>query len=417
MIAASGSRSGKTVLTAALARRWSNQGKRVQVFKIGPDFLDSMILELGSRRTVYNLDLWMMGQDHCQQLLSGAARDNDIILVESLMGLHDNQPSSAELAGLFGIPVTLVLNVAKYAQTAAAIAEGMANYGAGAEITEVVGNLVGSDNHHRLMGESIGELYSGSVRRDDRLVLPERHLGLVQAGEIRGLDKMLDDAAQALDEYEIHISPKSVDFECRDAPSLPKTLEGKTIAIARDAAFSFIYTANTELLKAMGAGLVYFSPLANDALPECDALWVPGGYPELHLEALTHSDRTRKSIISHQKSAKPILAECGGMMYLCDRITAVNGKTGKGCGLLDAKCVMHKRFQGLGPEMVDYGNGVIRGHTFHHSTVLTDIRPSTGALRQNGSEGEAVYRSGRSTMSYLHHYFPSNPLASVKLIY
>ena len=244
MIAAPASGQGKTVLTAAMARRFVNQGKTVRVFKIGPDYLDPTILELASRQRVYNLDLWMMGESHCRDLLARAAAANDIILVESLMGLHDNNPDNMQLARRFGLPVTLVMNVAKYAQTAAAIVEGLKNYRIEqaqgqteenqegnqeenqerdqernqeenqnqAKITAVIGNCVGSDNHDRLLRESVGEDYAGSIRRDERMELPYRHLGLVQAADIEGLDRQLDLAARALDEFGIDVPLRQVGF-------------------------------------------------------------------------------------------------------------------------------------------------------------------------------------------------------------
>ena len=309
-----------------------------------------------------------------------------------------------------------LLNVAKYAQTAAAIVEGMKDYGAGSDVSSVVGNLVGSDNHHRLMEESIGNHYAGSMRRDDRMILPERHLGLVQADELAGLDEILDRVALALDEFALDIPLQPAEFEEPDAELPPRLLENTTIAIARDAAFGFIYVANIDLLEAMGAKLVFFSPLANQAVPDCDGLWIPGGYPELHLDALDHASITRESIIAHHSAGKPLLAECGGMMYLTRQITAANGSSGRGCGLLEAECELKQKFQGLGLQRVDYGEGEVRGHAFHHSKLDCRTAPVTHAIRQDGAIGEPVFRSGRTTMTYLHHYFPTCPTTIAGLL-
>jgi len=416
LVAAPASGQGKTIFCAALARKWKNEGRRVQLFKIGPDYLDPTILEQASGQPVYNIDLWIMGEQHCRRLLAEAASRNDIVLVESLMGLHDNSPSNAQLARLFNLPVTLIVDAAKFAQTTAAILEGLSQYGIGADIEAVVGNKIGSDNHDQLLRETIGSKYAGSIRRDPRLLVPERHLGLVQATDIDGLDRRLDLAAEALAEFDVSIPLSPVVFEKpAEDTATDQLLRGKTIAIARDAAFSFIYPVNIEILESMGARLVYFSPLANDQVPQCDALWLPGGYPELHLAELAEADATRASIISHHQSQKPVLAECGGMMYLCNSITDRHGTTVEACGLFDAKCEMRSRFQSVGLQAVDYGQGEIRGHSLHHSSLITEVRVETYSTRQNGNQGEAVYRLNNMTLSYMHHYFTSSPSATAAL--
>ncbi len=442
MIAAPASGQGKTVLTAAMARRFVNQGKTVRVFKIGPDYLDPTILELASRQRVYNLDLWMMGESHCRDLLARAAAANDIILVESLMGLHDNNPDNMQLARRFGLPVTLVMNVAKYAQTAAAIVEGLKNYRTEqaqgqteenqeenqegnqeenqnqAKITAVIGNCVGSDNHDRLLRESVGEDYAGSIRRDERMELPHRHLGLVQAADIEGLDRQLDHAARALDEFGIDVPLRQVGFRAVRQIQPPALLAGRTIAVACDAGFSFIYPENISLLESLGACIVYFSPLNDEPLPRCDAVWLPGGYPELHLQKLSGAQRVKSRLHEHHRIGKPILAECGGMMAACHAITGKDGETGAGFGLFDSTCTLRGKFQSVGLQKIDYGYGEIRGHSFHHST-LEPIDPDRVAdgfgQKQDGGQGEAFWQSGKLTLTWLHHYFPSNPQAIAAL--
>ena len=416
MIAAPGSAQGKTAVTAALARHFKNQGKKVQVFKIGPDYLDPMILELASGQTVYNLDLWMMGLSHCRQLLCEAAKNNDVILLESLMGLHDNRPSNAQLARQLGLPITLVINVAKFAQTAAAIVDGMAQYGGGSNISGVIGNCVGSENHHRLLCESMGPNYIGSIRRDERMVLPHRHLGLVPSAEQQGLDSQLDAMAEAIQEYEIGMTLSNVLFSVGEKQSHSKLLKGQIIAIAKDAAFSFIYPANIDLLNALGAEIVFFSPLNNDPLPHCDALWFPGGYPELYADQISQANQTREHVLQHHQSKKPILAECGGMMVMCDFIVGLEGQKIIGFGLFQAHCTMAKRFQSIGLQSVNYGAGELRAHSFHHSILHTDIVLSGKGTKQDGEvSGEPFYIFNGMTLTYLHHYFPSNPAAAAAL--
>ncbi len=416
LIAAPASRHGKTIITAGLARRYKNMGKRVRVFKIGPDFLDPTILQIASGHPVYNLDLWMMGQDHCRQLLFEGARQSDVLLVESLMGLHDNEPSSAQLANLFGLPVTLVMNVAKFAQTASALLHGLESYGCTPRIQQVIGNRVGSDNHHRLMVEALGDRYAGSVRREDVFALPERHLGLVSAGELAQLDDQLDGIAQCLDDFKLDCVLQEVSFKGKPTEEITRgNLHGRKIAVAKDAAFSFIYPANIDFLCQRGASVEYFSPLGNESVPECDALWMPGGYPELHMAEIAAANQTRDSLLAFQKSGRPILAECGGMMALAQSITSKDGNIGNGFGLIDAHCRMLGRFQSIGLQSVDYGFGQIRGHGFHHSSMQSKLHESLFATKQNGDQGEAIYRVGNSILTYLHHYFPSHPDAAERL--
>lgn len=423
LIAAPSSGQGKTIFCAAFARQLRNQGLRVQVFKLGPDYLDPTIHQVASGNVVYNLDLWVMGEQHCFELLTKASAQNDVILLEGLMGLHDNQPSNAKLCQLFGLSITLILDVAKFAQTAAAIVSGMRLYDVGANITGVIGNKVGSDNHALLLLDAIGDCYAGSIRRDSRFEIAQRHLGLVQAGDISNLDKQLDRAADALDEFEIAVPLTNISFSSFSSDSKKlnnvRLLEGKIIAIARDAAFSFIYPMNQQVLEDAGAQLSYFSPLENEAVPKCDALWIPGGYPELHLNALSNANQTQTSIFDHHRQNKPILAECGGMMYLCDSILNAAGDYAKTCGILNANCEMETRFQSVGLQSVNYGQGEIRGHSFHHSKISpslnSNMTPEIYAICQDGRQGEAVYKNGNCRLSYMHHYFASNIKACVSL--
>ena len=423
LIAAPSSGQGKTMFCAAFARQLRNKGLCVQVFKLGLDYLDPTIHEVASGKVVYNLDLWVMGEQHCLELLRKASVDNDVILVESMLGLHDNQPSNAQLSQIFSLPITLILDVAKLSQTAAAIVSGMRLYDRGAKITAVIGNKVGSDNHDLLMSDAIGDCYAGSIRSDSRFEIVQRHLGLVQAGDIKNLDKQLYEAADALDEFEISVPLTNITF-LSSSLSLKKLntdrlLEGKKIAIARDAAFSFIYPMNQQVLEEAGAKLSYFSPLGNEVVPECDALWIPGGYPELHLDLLSNADQTKKSILGHHRQTKPILAECGGMMYLCNSIFNTAGEYGETCGILNASCEMKTRFQSVGLQGVDYGKGEIRGHSFHYSKIVSSLGSNMMleiyATRQDGCRGEAVYRNGNTRLSYMHHYFASNIEASAFL--
>ncbi len=199
---------------------------------------------------------------------------------------------------------------------------------------------------------------------------------------------------------------------------LPSLL-GKTIAVARDAAFCFIYAANLDCLRDLEADLVFFSPLADAALPVCDALWIPGGYPELHAQALAINTSLRYSLAQHIANGKPVWAECGGMMALFDSLVQVDGQRVPLWGLLPGEVTMHKRLSALGPQQLALASGTLRGHTFHYSTTTTALEPvartSRPAVLPTVGEGEALWQHGSVRASYFHAWFASCPQAVVEL--
>ena len=409
LVAAPASGQGKTLVTAALARRHRLAGRRVRVFKTGPDFLDPMILERASGQPVHQLDLFMAGETHCRQLLFEAAERSELILIEGVMGLFDGQPSSADLAALFSIPVLAVINASAMAQTFGAIALGLASYRKDVPFAGMLANRVAGERHAQMLKDALPPSlhWAGFLPRQEAMALPERHLGLVQASEISDLDARIDLAAESL-QIDLEL-PQAVAFSPGEFLQPAKFLDGVRIAIARDAAFSFIYPANLELLAAMGAQVRFFSPIADAQLPDCDALWLPGGYPELHLDGLAANGAMRQAIRAHFAAGRPILAECGGMLYLAETLTDVRGKRADMVGLLPARVTMQPRLVALGLQAVEMSGGVMRGHTFHHSRLETALVPAARASNPRGGDGEAVYRVGNLTASYVHFYFPSNP--------
>ncbi len=415
LIAAPASNQGKTTITAAMARLHSNLGRRVRVFKAGPDFLDPMIHEKASRQPVLSLDLWMVGEQRCRELLYEAAQCNDLIIIECGMGLYDGTPSSADLARLFGVPVLAVIDARSMAQTFGALAYGLAHYQQDLPFAGVLANRVGSDNHNQMLSSSLHEgiRYFGGVPRDERMQLPSRHLGLVQASEVSELEQMLEQGAAVLQEAGITELPEAVTFEIPEIRwSCEQSLNGVRIGIANDEAFSFIYPANRTCLHEMGAELVDFSPLHDDAVPDVDGLWLPGGYPELHIGALANNHKMLASIRNFVAEDKPLLAECGGMLYLT-RILSRDDEQGELCGVLPVVARLEKRLQGLGLQWVDWPEGTLRGHTFHHSSMDTEgLVEWRRCIRQkNGLEGEWFYEQGSVRASYLHLYFESSPSA------
>ncbi|HQS97279.1 MAG: cobyrinic acid a,c-diamide synthase [Novosphingobium sp. 17-62-19] len=412
MISAPASGQGKTTVTAALARRHVQAGRRVRVFKCGPDFLDPMILERASGAPVYQLDLFMCGESECRRLLHEAAKEADLILVEGVMGLFDGKPSAADLAARFGLPVLAVIDGSAMAQTFGALAHGLASYRSDVRVVAALGNRVRSERHAQMLAESLpdGLQWVGTLPPDEEAALPERHLGLVQAAEVADLDNRIDRAAASLSDAALWL-PDSVPFFA-EGPQVPqKHLDGHRIAVARDAAFGFIYPANIACLEAMGAQVCYFSPLADAGLPECDALWLPGGYPELHLRPLSENRAMKTAIKAHHAAGKAILAECGGMLYCLDTLD-----DGKGCalpmlGLMPGSATIQPRLAALGLQALDLPEGTLRGHTFHYSRLNTALAPQWRARSPEGAIGESMFRHGPLWASYVHGYFPSASVA------
>jgi cobyrinic acid a,c-diamide synthase len=432
LISAPASGQGKTTITAAIARHARNTGKTVRVFKTGPDFLDPMILERASGHPVYQLDLFMGGLMHCRALLAQAAAEADLILVEGVMGLFDGEPSSADLAHALGLPVLAVMDASSMAQTFGALALGLQRYRPDLRFAGVVANRVGSAAHAQMIEKSLpaGLDLVAAVPRHTELSLPERHLGLVQALELPDLDAQLDAWAahwgQALHNVQ-KVQGGGFEFESVefyvDEPPEPRTpplLQGRRIAVAQDAAFSFIYPANLDCLRELGAEVRLFAPLQGQALPECDALWLPGGYPELHAQALREHPSFYRDLRTHVQAGKPLLAECGGMLCLLEQLIDAEGQSHAMAGLLPGSARLQKRLAALGLQAIAWPGRapeqqpehLLRGHTFHYSVMDSPLSPIAHASNPNaGRASEALFDHGSVRASYIHHYFPSNPAA------
>ncbi|WP_138515299.1 cobyrinate a,c-diamide synthase [Rhodoferax bucti] len=474
LITAPSSGQGKTTVTSALARLHARQGRRVRVFKCGPDFLDPYWHQLASGAPVYQLDLWMTGDADCRQRLWQAAQEADLILVEGVMGLFDGDPSAADLAQRFGLPVMAVMDSGSMAGTFGALAYGLQTFRPGLRWAGALANRVATERHAAMLQRSLrsDSPWLGAVMRNAAMTLPERHLGLTVASEVADAQARLDAAADALANTPLgkmslqDLQLWSVEFEVLKTGQAPEralkgeaaertaqveeepaqragdteqgaqplrptahtspnqtttspNLKSKTIAVARDTAFCFIYTANLECLQALGAKLVFFSPLADSTLPACDAVWIPGGYPELHASTLAANIALRDSLAAHVQAGKPVWAECGGMMALFESITTTDGARHTLWGLLPGDVTMHKRLSALGPQQLKLQSGTLRGHTFHYSTSASPLVPVTRTARPDHDPmqdaGEALWQQGSVRASYFHAWFPSCPEAVVEL--
>ena len=454
LVAAPASGQGKTTVACALARLHARQGRTVRAFKCGPDFLDPHWLALASGAPVHQLDLWMTGEGDCRSRLAAAASEADLIIVEGVMGLFDGNPSAADLAQRFDLPVLAVVDASAMAGTFGALAFGLQHFRPGLRWAGVLANRVASERHADMLRDGLREPehWLGAVMHDPAMRLPERHLGLTVASEVMDAMQRLDAAADALAATPLgqmslaQLSRWDVRFQgapteegslVTAVPDAPKSgasasplgpiapfdlsgpLSGTTVAIARDAAFCFIYAANLDCLQALGARLVFFSPLADAGLPACDAVWLPGGYPELNVARLAGNSAMRESLAAHVAQHKPVWAECGGMMVLFDQITLVDGTVHAQWGLLPGKVTMQKRLAALGPQQLSWNGNTLRGHTFHYSTCATPLLPVGRTARPGtapaSAAGEALFELGSVRASYFHAWFASSAQATVAL--
>jgi cobyrinic acid a,c-diamide synthase len=440
LIAAPASGQGKTTVTAALARLHARQGRRVRVFKCGPDFLDPHWHQLASGAPVHQLDLWMTGQADCARRLHAAAQEADLLLIEGVMGLFDGDPSAADLAQRFGVPVLAVVDASAMAGTFGALAFGLQHYRPGLPWAGVLANRVGSTRHADMLRNGLHDAsdWMGALMRvpsgtatgagkAGAALLPERHLGLVAAHELADSLERLDAAADALAATPLGqmtaggLQRWAVDFPApAQVAAVPPLLAGRTVAVGRDAAFCFIYAANVQCLEQMGARVVFFSPLHDAALPDCDAVWLPGGYPELHAAQIAANTGMQASLCAHVAAGKALWAECGGMMALFESITLGDGSTVPLWGLLPGRVTMQKRLAALGPQQLDVAGHTLRGHTFHYSTSDSSApvvaRTSRPGEAQAPDAGEALHQQGSVHASYFHAWFPSSPKAVAHLL-
>jgi cobyrinic acid a,c-diamide synthase len=432
LITAPASNQGKTMLTAALARYHAKSGLRVKVFKVGPDFLDPMMLQIASGNVVDQLDLWMVGEERCRAQLFDAACNFDLILIEGVMGLFDGTPSTADLAECFNLPIVAVIDASGMGETIAALAKGLEGFRPSLNFYGILANKVASDKHASIIEKAMlyerevcqGESFSsrpaflGSLRRQDSFTLPSRHLGLVQASELDDLEHQLNSACEVIASTWLSQLPPATVFYPATLERCEPLLLGKKIAVARDKAFSFIYPANLQLLEEMGATLSFFSPLEDERFESCDCVYLPGGYPELYLDWLSNSRRVVSALNDHIENGGRIYAECGGMLYLLDSLSNLVGAEFSMAGLMPGKGIMRKRLSALGHQYLEGEQGEIRGHTFHYSELSTELEAAEHARAKfDNRRGEAVYHHGNITASYLHLYFPSNPKATIALLF
>jgi cobyrinic acid a,c-diamide synthase len=428
LIGAPRSGSGKTTVTLGLQRALMRRGLRVRGLKCGPDYIDPAFHAAATGSPSANLDSFAMPGSLLAHIVVEAAQASDIIVTEGSMGLFDGvrqaigqSGASADIAALFGWPVILVIDVSGQAQSAAAIALGFMQFDSRIKIAGVILNKVASERHRRLVAagmEAIGLKVFGALPREAGLILPERHLGLVQAGETADLHARLDALAQAV-EQAVDLdaiiaaagATKLSDAEAH--PTLPPP--GQRIALAQDEAFSFVYAHVKAGWRAQGAELFSFSPLADEPPPkDCDVCWLPGGYPELHAGRLAAARRFCEGLTRFAET-KPVHGECGGYMVLGETLDDADGQTHPMLGLLPVRTSFAKRKMTLGYRVARLSaDGILGaagtkliGHEFHYASVTSALPDETTAFaRSADSEGRDLgfsgHRRGTVSGSFFH---------------
>ncbi len=415
IVAAPSSGSGKTTVTLGLLRALKNAGHNVASAKAGPDYIDPQFHAAATGKPCYNLDLWAMGAEACLARL--AETQADITIIEGVMGLFDGPDgapgSTADLATALDLPVLLVIDCAHQAQSIAALVEGFRNHRKDVQIVALFLNRVKSDRHLDLLRRSLGGLdlpIIGVLRHSDSHHLPSRHLGLVQVMENQGLETFLETIASSVARETKLDNLLQIAIDASNQPeSYPNPLPplGQKMAIAQDEAFAFAYPHLLMDWQKQGANLNFFSPLNNEAPDsQADAIFLPGGYPELHADKLAANSTFLQGL---RKSKALIYGECGGYMVLGDELIDADGTSHKMAGLLPVTTSFKTRKLSLGYRQLHPINGPwtgnLRGHEFHYSTITkqTTTNPLFAAKDAAGNElGTIGQRLGNVMGSYAH---------------
>ena len=419
VIGAPRSGSGKTVITLGLLAALRRAGIVVAPAKTGPDYIDPAFLGRAALRDAINLDPWSMSSSQLKALAATQSTGADLLLIEGVMGLFDgaadNTGSTADLAELLELPVILVVDSERQSQSVAPLVAGFANWRPGVRVGGVILNRVASMKHERMLVDALtatGIACLGAIPRDAGLVIPERHLGLVLPGEVAAFDTFLDAAAETIGNYVDLTRLQSIAAPLPQAEVVPAPLAplGQHIAIARDDAFAFLYPHLLDGWRSMGAELSFFSPLADEGpAAAADAVFLPGGYPELHGATLAAASAFKSGLIAARDRNALIYGECGGFMVLGEVLVDKTGQGHQMAGLLPVTTRIDRPKRILGyRRLVQSGDlpwpGHLNGHEFHYSSAkqsrLTPLFAATDARGDSLPPMGAVI--GRVMGSYAH---------------
>jgi cobyrinic acid a,c-diamide synthase len=426
LIAAPHSGAGKTTVTLGLLRALRRKGIRVQPFKCGPDFIDPIHHRTAAGRDSINLDRYMMSDDHIRFLYDRYSADSDSCITEGVMGLFDGSVksagSSADLAKLLALPVILVLNAKAMAYSAAAILYGLKNFDPALRIAGVLFNFVETESHYRLLQEAcadVGVPALGYLPANAGLRIPSRHLGL----DTTEAETAIEAAADHIENY-VRLEKLLIATQVKEQPDQrgrkpitngkpitdPGTPGHRTVLIAKDAAFQFLYPENIRRLEQWGS-IHYFSPLGARQLPvSADLIYLPGGYPELFLRELAGNRSLLEQLREYAAAGGRIIAECGGMMYLGHSITDATGQLYPMAGILDISTSMEQKKLCLGYRTMKLPGGTVRGHEFHYSQYIQQANQAALTSSEGyNARGDRIdipfFYTPSLLASYLHLYW------------
>ncbi|MFC0471935.1 cobyrinate a,c-diamide synthase [Halalkalibacter kiskunsagensis] len=433
VIAGTGSGVGKTTVTIGLMSALKKSGLTVQGFKCGPDYIDPSYHTAVTNRASRNLDSWMLTKDRVLDIFANGSKGADISVMEGVMGFFDgknpetNEGSTAEISMITTSPVVLVVNCASMARSAAAIVKGFQLFADGPNIVGVIANKVGSEGHFHLVKKAIEQECHvpviGYLKRELDIEIPERHLGLIPSIERGELDPFFDKLGELVSET-VDMD-KLLELSVAEPLTLKEnsSLFGRKketlvrIAVAKDAAFNFYYPENIEILESYGAEIVYFSPLANEGLPEnVDGLYLGGGFPEEFADELACSAKAKHSIKENIENGLPTLAECGGFMYLTDSIETTEKMKYPMVGIIPGKVQMQSKLAALGYREISgqnknflLENQIARGHEFHYSSFHPTQEDIPYAYETKGMRGtkKEGYVTHNLVAGYTHFHFAS----------
>ena len=434
-IAGTSSGDGKTTVTLALLRALTRRKLTVQPFKCGPDYIDPTFHNIAAHRHSRNLDCWMMGREQVKKSFAAGAADTDCAVIEGVMGMFDSaapgslEGSTAEVATLLDVPVILTVNCRGMAGSIAAIVKGYAEFCDKVKVIGVIANMVGSEKHAEILRRAL-ELANlpsllGYLPRNEKWTLPERHLGLVPFIENEKSDEWFEELGTAAEKYFEIDKILALCVKAKSAPPhrAPRPVEVR-LAVAKDEAFHFYYQDNLDILRENGFELVEFSPIRDRQLPDnINGIYLGGGFPEVFAAELEQNSRMRQAVKDFARNGGAVYAECGGFMYLTEKLTDNSGRSMNMCGIIPAHTFMGSRLGSFGyreaktcrETFFGPAGTVFRGHEFHWSdtefTTKTEPLWLIKGAQQADEWTPCGYHSGNVCASYIHLHLASNPAA------
>ncbi len=444
IIAGTSSNSGKTVISAGLAYILRKKGLKVRCFKAGPDFIDSQYLSIASDNNTDNLDTWLMDASYVKQAVVKAADDADIIIIEGVRSLYDGisalgeKGSTAHMAKILDAPVILTINARSIAKGAAAIALGFKSLDPDVNIQGVILNFLKGESHYKKVKQAIMRFTNlqvlGGISRFKGINIEMRHLGLKTVLESDDVDNNIAHIASVISEsldvdalIDIARSAPPLDAEPFSYP----TLENDTthICVAQDASFNFYYPENLAALQRAGAHISFVSPMYDQKLPDdISGLYIGGGFPEFHLDILERNTSFKKSIYNSIEDGMPVVAECGGLIYMCKNMKNKEGKTFKMLGIFDADAMICDKCQSVSYTILNSvcdntlttKDAIIKGHEFHYSKVIPNATDSNFAFDVLRGKGIADKKDGwmehNALGQFTHLHFGATPSAAIRFV-